>query len=173
VLFDRWAWRRGEPRLFVLDSHRLLQVSLDAASLPSPASIPLSRSLSVLPPASPAAHSPSSSDLPPLSGPGGSKKLAITRTQSVVSATTQLAPRKVRALSVTVLAGATTEGFVDGDGRVLRKNSLVTAGSASASPASSGNSNAGGFVSAARFSLPQALCQARGQTEDNNSTDNK
>jgi hypothetical protein len=34
VHFDRFAFERGEPRLFVLDFHRLIQIDLQPASLP-------------------------------------------------------------------------------------------------------------------------------------------
>ena len=34
VHFDRFAYERGEPRLFVLDFHRLIQIDLQPASLP-------------------------------------------------------------------------------------------------------------------------------------------
>jgi tetratricopeptide (TPR) repeat protein len=34
VHFDRYAFERGEPRLFVLDAHRLIQVTLDPATFP-------------------------------------------------------------------------------------------------------------------------------------------
>jgi hypothetical protein len=34
IIFDRFAYQRGHPRLFVLDFHRLIQIDLDPSSIP-------------------------------------------------------------------------------------------------------------------------------------------
>ncbi len=36
LYFDHFALARGEPRLFVTDFHRILQIDLDPASFPTP-----------------------------------------------------------------------------------------------------------------------------------------
>lgn len=36
LVFDEFAWHAGQPRLFVLDRHRVIQVDLDPNSIPDP-----------------------------------------------------------------------------------------------------------------------------------------